>query len=269
MKPILLHIPHSSLHVPENVGPTFIVDQKELERELLLLTDRYTEELFELESAERLVFGVSRLVVDPERFEDDAVEPMAKRGMGAVYTQTTSGSPLKSDASREHLISEYYGPHHEELNEWARNALAEHGRCLLIDCHSYPSQPLLCDQDQTSERPMFCVGTDPFHTPPYLTKSLVEALEELAQDFATDTIAAFSGVVLVDRPYSGTMVPSRFYGLDPRVESIMIEVNRSLYMDEETGEKRPSFQNLRGSLAEVLSVVAESWNKVEQGGVLD
>lgn len=261
MKPILLHIPHSSLHVPENVRPYFLVDQKELERELLLLTDLYTEELFELEAAERLVFGVSRLVVDPERFEDDAQEPMAKRGMGAVYTQTTSGAPLKSDARREHLISEYYRPHHEELNEWARSALADNGRCLLIDCHSFPSQPLLCDQDQTPDRPMFCVGTDPLHTPPYITKSLVEALEELAPEFPTAPNPAFSRVVLVDRPYSGTVVPSRFFGVDPRVESVMIEVNRRLYMDEETGEKLPSFKNLRESLTGILDQIAVQWGK--------
>ncbi len=128
MKPILLHIPHASLFIPENVRPTFLIDQKELERELLLMTDRYTDELFQLESAERLVFGVSRLVVDPERFADDADEPMAKRGMGAVYMRTASGSSLKSESSREHLISESYRPHHEQLKDWARNALSEHGR---------------------------------------------------------------------------------------------------------------------------------------------
>ncbi|ARU43069.1 MAG: N-formylglutamate amidohydrolase [Armatimonadota bacterium] len=259
MKPILLHIPHASLFIPENVRPTFLVDQTELERELLVMTDRHTDELFQLESAERLVFGVSRLVVDPERFEDDADEPMAKRGMGAVYTRTSSGSPLKSEAGREHLISEYYRPHHEELNDWARNALSEHGRCLLIDCHSYPSQPLPCDQDQTPERPMFCVGTDSFHTPPTLAASVVTELEKLAETFTPSPLSTFSGGVLVDRPYSGTMVPSQFYGLDPRVQSIMIEFNRSLYMDEETGEKLLSFHSMRGSLAEVLWVVAETW----------
>jgi N-formylglutamate deformylase len=103
------------------------------------------------------------------------------------------------------------------------------------------------------------VGTDSFHTPPTLAASVVTELEKLAETFTPSPLSTFSGGVLVDRPYSGTMVPSQFYGLDPRVQSIMIEFNRSLYMDEETGEKLLSFHSMRGSLAEVLWVVAETW----------
>jgi hypothetical protein len=41
------------------------------------------------------VFPVSRLVVDPERFVDDATEPMAACGMGVIYTQTSQRMPLR------------------------------------------------------------------------------------------------------------------------------------------------------------------------------
>jgi hypothetical protein len=54
------------------------------------MTDRYTDELFALpaEVAVSVVFAVSRLAVDPEPFTDDADEPMARKGMGIVYTRT-------------------------------------------------------------------------------------------------------------------------------------------------------------------------------------
>lgn len=107
MKPILLHIPHASLHIPEDVSPTFLVDRGELERELLSITDHYTEGLFDLDLSVSLVFGQSRLVVDPERFEDDESEPMVERGMGALYTRTTSGKPLRHEEGREDLIGAY------------------------------------------------------------------------------------------------------------------------------------------------------------------
>ncbi len=66
----------------------FVLGDAELERELLLMTDCYVDELFALPGAEAVTVGhdVSRLVLDPERFGDDADEPMAGVGMGAVYT---------------------------------------------------------------------------------------------------------------------------------------------------------------------------------------
>lgn len=53
--------------------------------------------------------GVSRLVVDPERFTDDAQEPMAAVGQGAVYTRTSDGSALREllDGERDALLGTY------------------------------------------------------------------------------------------------------------------------------------------------------------------
>ncbi len=37
----------------------------------------------------------------------------------------------------------------------------------------------------------------------------------------------------INRPYAGTLVPTTFYGKDQRVLSVMIEVNRRLYLTDE------------------------------------
>jgi N-formylglutamate deformylase len=85
MSPIVLHIPHASMNIPEDVRSTFRPDDAVIERELLVMTDHFTDEIVARFRAEiePVMFGVSRLVVDPERFPDDADEPMAARGMGA------------------------------------------------------------------------------------------------------------------------------------------------------------------------------------------
>ena len=176
-QPILLHIPHSRTEIPPDLLPAFLVEPAELDAELLRMTDRHTDELFHLPGADRLVFPVSRLVVDPERFPDDADEPMAERGMGAVYTRTHDGRPLKNVLDREALLRRFYDPHHEALGRWARKAVEEHGTALIVDCHSFPSEPLPCDLNQARPRPDMNVGTDPFHTPPELAQMLKEALE--------------------------------------------------------------------------------------------
>ena len=89
--PILLHIPHSSLNIPKAVRDMLCVSEAELERELLRMTDRYTDILFDLPTITNhsIIYPVSRLVVDPERFEDDAMELMAAIGMGVIYTATS------------------------------------------------------------------------------------------------------------------------------------------------------------------------------------
>src|SRR5215831_8992863 len=114
---IVVHVPHASVAVPGHLRPSLVPDDAELEAELLRMTDRYTDELFSLpiDQAEQIVFPVSRLVVDPERFPEDADEPMAARGMGAVYTRTSRGEPLRrvmTDGMRERLLDDYYRPHH-------------------------------------------------------------------------------------------------------------------------------------------------------------
>jgi N-formylglutamate amidohydrolase len=45
-------------------------------------------------------------------------------------------------------------------------------------------------------------------------------------------------------PFSGTFVPIKYYQKDERVSSIMIEIKRSLYMNEATSEKIQSFSKI-------------------------
>ncbi len=68
------------------------------------MTDAHTERLFHVEGASRIVFSVSRLLVDPERFADDGKEQMAERGMGVIYTTTANGEVLSRDTDLARLF---------------------------------------------------------------------------------------------------------------------------------------------------------------------
>lgn len=198
-----------------------------------------------------LVNRVSRLVVDPERFPDDADEPMAAVGQGAVYTRTTGGRILRDadPVERQRLIDRWYAPYHAALAEVVESALAATGRCLLVDCHSFSSVPLPSEPDQAPGRPDVCLGADPVHTPPALLAALRAGLE--AEGFRVD----------VDRPFAGTLVPAPWYGTDRRVASVMLEVRRGTYMDEASGEPLPDIDRVadRIGTAAAHALTAAGW----------
>lgn len=255
---LVIHVPHASTFIPPDLRGSLALTGAELEDELLRMTDRYTDELFRLPDAvaQHVVFGASRLVVDPERFPEDAQEPMAERGMGAVYTRTSRGSllrPVLSREEREQLLARFYLPHHRELEQRVADALSEHGRCLILDGHSFSSLPLPHERDQAPDRPQICVGTDPFHTPQWL-------LQHAASLF---TEAGFS--LAVNRPFAGALVPLRFYRSEPRVLAVMVEVNRRLYMDERSGERHGDFAALQAQLQEILTRFERSASRVTAG----
>ena len=243
---MILHIPHSSTFIPLFIRAQFLLSKAELSTELNLLTDRFTDELFVCEGTTIICFPISRLVIDVERFLLDADEPMSKVGMGVIYTRTAAGKPMKnpiSENQKDDLIARYYNPHHQALLVEVKKELVMNGYAMIVDCHSFPNYPLPCDSDQSVPRPHFCIGTDSFHTPDALVDLAVNHLKELGY------------TVKINQPYSGTLVPTEYYQNDSRVISIMIEINRSLYMDEKTGQKNNQFLLVQDHIKTLLKEI--------------
>jgi N-formylglutamate amidohydrolase len=49
----------------------------------------------------------------------------------------------------------------------------------------------------------------------------------------------------IDTPYSGSIVPMEYYQKDPRVTSIILEVNRRMYLNEPTNEKSQNYNKTK------------------------
>ena len=231
--------------VPADIRTTLRLSDEELERELFLMTDWFTDELFAIPGSEAVTvrFPVSRLVLDPERFLDDSMEAMAARGMGVIYTRTSSGAILRDDPTpieRSDLIGRFYAPHHAALSDAVDSALKSNGQCLIIDCHSFPTRPLPYEQDQRLERPEICLGKDAFHTPNWLV------------EIARNLICGFGFKVEINRPFSGALVPSKHLGREPSVLAIMLELKRKIYMNELTGAKLPGFLRVAEALKDTV-----------------
>ncbi|MCP6719395.1 MAG: N-formylglutamate amidohydrolase [Patescibacteria group bacterium] len=246
--PILVHIPHSSTYIPPEIKTKILLSEKVLQKELLRMTDRYTDEIFSCVAVlggVSMVYNYSRLVLDPERFRDDKNEVMAAKGIGVIYTKDSNGKKIRkiNQHERNLLLKSIYDPYHSAIEEEVQELLAKFGECLIIDAHSFPAFPLPYENSQENERPQICIGTDLYHTP--------EDLIQLIRNF-------FDGInltVKINKPFSGCYVPAKFLHQENRVKSIMIEINRELYMDEVTGEKNYFFTKIKINILKLINQI--------------
>ena len=243
MKQLILHIPHSSDLIPIRTG--YILNDNLINAEILKLTDWYTDDIFYSNQDIGVVAEFSRIFCDVERFSDDSQEVMAKFGMGVLYEKTDDGKSLRivSAVQREKLLNEYYWPHHNRLTREVEYQLKNFNKATIIDCHSFPEIPFNCSEDKDPNRPDINIGTDSFHTP--------NELIDLTQKF----FSGFGLKVFIDKPYKGSIVPSSFYRKNKNVNSIMIEINRRLYLDEPSNNKSENYNEVKSMINKYLELL--------------
>lgn len=240
MDKVILHIPHSSVDIPIYDG--YQLSDNQIEKEQLLLTDWHTDDLFVHDNSISVIAPFSRLFCDVERFADDSMEPMSLVGMGVLYTTLDDGSPMRvlTPELRKKILTEYYYPHHERLTNAVQQCLNLYGRALIIDCHSFPDVPLRRDICQKEVRPDYNLGTDRFHTS--------DALLQIAEEFFSER----NLTVGINSPYSGSIVPLDYYQKDKRVQSLMLEVNRRLYLLSNTNIKSPNYNDVKAVVKDFI-----------------
>ena len=240
---LVLNIPHSSTCIPEQYRDSFLIDY--LSEEMRIMTDWYTDELFNFPQARIVKSGISRLVVDMERFWNDEEEPMSQMGMGAVYSRTSRGDRLVEDVEARRMeMQPYYAVYHKELETAVDKAIAYSGNAIIVDCHSFSSIPLPHEKDTSYPRPDICIGIDSYHTS-----------NELA-GFVYDFFTGKGLHVAYNSPFAGTIVPMKHYKKDKRVASVMMEINRSLYMDERTCAKKDGYLDMRKMISELMTGIS-------------
>ncbi|MFE4664979.1 N-formylglutamate amidohydrolase [Streptomyces sp. NPDC056716] len=247
--PVLLHVPHASRVIPPEVRAGIVLDDAALARELDHITDAHTDRIAAEAAALakvtpwRFVNRLSRLVVDPERFPDEREEMLAV-GMGAVYTRTTHREALRAEGTDPGpLVERYFHPYARAVTDAVADRLAATGRAVIIDVHSYPTAALPYELHGEGPRPPVCLGTDAFHTPPELRAAARAAF-------------ARCGETGLDSPFAGTYVPLTYYGSDPRVSALMVEIRRDTYMTEPGGPATATLPDLASALAELVETAS-------------
>lgn len=224
---MILHIPHSSQFFPPEIIPS-----TELIESISKMTDWYTDELFSNGTA-RLIFPYSRLFCDVERLVTDA---NAYYGQGIVYTKGWNEQPINFDVD-DWTRLEYYKDHHNKMKQMVERQLSYIEKCVIVDCHSYSFEQANVDMHECAD---ICIGTNEDTTSQELKDLVVNSFIEMGY------------TVEINFPYSNSILPwnKSYEGL----ESIMIEVNKSIYMNERYG-KSENFDKVKDDISKVLELI--------------
>ncbi len=242
--PVVLHAPHAGRTFPVSCLAAFTASREELAREHRLLADHATDRIVMLAGAgSRISAGLSRLIVDVERFEGDA-EEMNAVGMGVLYTHGSDRQPIRTidDAERERLL-DYFHVYGDLFGDLVDRALEEHGRSIVLDVHSFGTKALPYELHASDRRPELCIGVDDARTPP----ALVDAVR-----------AAFDGwEIAINEPFRGTYVPL-LHLADPRVSSVMLEIRRDRYLRDDGSTDDDAVRDIGRRLRRIVAEVSRN-----------
>lgn len=246
--PIILHAAHGGTMIPESELPLFNINGFRLNEEVLHMTDWFTDVLVEESNKKSNTFinRMSRLVCDPERFPDDS-EIMNNVGMGFAYTHGHDRAEIRSvtESEKFRIKESYFDPYSEAMQLLTDETWNRHGMAYIIDLHSYAKHPLPYEGTKRKSRPEICIGFDEQHSSPELI-SIITGIFERSYETEFNT------------PFAGSYVPLGHYGKTPSVQSVMLEIRRDIYMNEDTGEIRISdFRKLSSMISELQSKILE------------
>lgn len=173
--------------------------------------------------------------------------PRVHAGLGVIARVVRDGAeiyprklPLAEGARR---LAGFHAPYHAALAELVAATRRRFGVCMLIDCHSMPSQAAA--QASRGGAPDIVLG-DRYGA------SCAPGLTALAEQ----TLRGLGFVVARNNPYAGGYTVERYGAPSGGVHALQIEVNRALYLDEERLEKRPApFDLLRQRLDRFMAAL--------------
>jgi N-formylglutamate deformylase len=240
VRPLLVEVPHAGLQLPESVRDELVAPQDAVLRDADIYVDRLYAGAPSL-GATLLVALISRYVVDLNRSKDDVdaatvtdhPAPAGAQPRGVVWRSTTDGRPiLARPLQYQQLLTRlerYYIPYHLALRTTLEQLRERFGFAIVLAGHSMPSLGRSMHTDPGARRadvvPGSCGRTS-------ADRRIIDLVD-----------AHFRGAGLSvrhDDPYKGGYTTSHYGRPRERVHAIQIELNRALYVDEQTCQPKPA-----------------------------
>jgi N-formylglutamate amidohydrolase len=234
--PVIVEVPHAGLEVDAEALATLVAPALAIGRDADLYVDELYADAPDL-GATLLTARMSRYVCDLNRSEQDVDRDTVLGATGRssphglIWRSTTDNRaaiarPLpKSELERR--LQAYYRPYHDKLDELVRERLDRYGFVILISGHSMPSRGRDGHDDPGRERADVVPGTRQRST---AAAAVIDATEDVARRFHFG--------LAHDDPYRGGHTTVRYGRPAAGIHAIQIELNRRLYMDEQTLAKK-------------------------------
>lgn len=259
LAPVLFASPHSGVHYPVAMRDGLRVPLMDLRR----TEDAFVHELFEdaPRAGGQLIYAnYARGYVDlnrdareldPSMFVDGAPRKVAvpsarvEAGLGCLPRVAARGEPIYagqlSREEGEYRLSQVHDAYHGYLRSSLEHFCEVTGVAVLIDCHSMPSR-------QPGRRKLADI---------VLGDRFGSSCDNRLTGVAERAFRKLGYSVARNAPYAGGYT-TRCYGRPKRgVHALQIEINRGLYMDEQSVTKRANFDTVRQDMAAVSMALAD------------
>ena len=261
--PVVFDSPHSGTIDPADFDP--VAPRARLRR----AEDMFVDSLFDTapeEGAVLLAALFPRCYIDPNRAADDIdprvletpwpdpVRPSDKSRLGhgliwrlcppdvAMYDRRLGVAEVRR------RIDGFYRPYHAALR-YALDGLYERfGHVYHINCHSMPSvsAPVVPGARGARRRADFALGDlDGGSCAPEFTALVRDVLE------------GFGYTVTLNDPYKGVELIGAYSDVPAGRNSLQIEINRALYMNEDRFERSADFHKLKADLDDLIATVCD------------
>lgn len=196
----------------------------------------------------------NELDIDPDLIEGEFPVPLqptvSKRGLGLLKSKSRYGEPVHERkltvAEVMERLDGYHRPYYAELKQNIDRLKSNFGFVYQLSCHCMSAVGAPTHPDPGQDRPDFNLGNVNGKT------SSKEFIEFVARE-----IEALGYSCKINFPYTGGELNSRFGAPAEGIESIMVEINKKLFMDTKTFRKKPEFDGLKANVDKVLAIIAQ------------
>ncbi len=242
MLPLLISTPHCSGQIPYWILARMLKtgeSETALRRRIFREGDPFTDEIFHLPDADVILNApASRFVADLNRDRsepgENGVIKLTDFERRPFYPTGYSVSPEE----REMRLTQYYDPYHLALKKYLASGRIK----FFIDGHSMMAHGPAIGPDEGQARPAICIANfgdeegerkaGPLSCPAEMAIRLRDKMGELLKDVINES--TLSTGIKLNEPFSGGAILEKYSAPPFSVPGIMIEVNRALYLNEDS-----------------------------------